>query len=226
MTGEAKPLTGIRKAMASAMARSWSEIPHFAQIVEIDAVPLLAQLEKVRAAVPEGAPRVSINDILVHAAAQALAQDPALNVLFHDGKVTTQQGAAIAVAVATDHGLMTPVLQGADSHDIYSLSAALRTQAEKARAWRLKPEEFEGAVLTVSNLGAFNIDTGFPVINQRQTALLFMGSVKKRPFVIGDQVVARETAYLTLSCDHRVIDGVTAARFLARVCAGLNTEAA
>ncbi len=174
MTGEAKPLAGIRKAMAGAMARSWSEIPHFAEIVEIDAVPLLQRLQRIRAAAPEGAPRISINDILVHASARALANDAAVNVLFEDGKVAPQHGAAIAVAVATEHGLMTPVLRKADTYDIYALAAALRTQTEKARAWRLKPEDFEGAVLTVSNLGAYGVDTGFPVINQRQTALLFM----------------------------------------------------
>ena len=213
------PLAGIRKAMAGAMARSWNEIPHFAESVEIDAEPVLSCLEASRTAAPDNAPRVTINDLLVHAAAQALAGDERLNVLFDGKRLHTCTGANIAVAVATDHGLMTPVIHGADELDLYGLASVIREKATRARSWSLAPDEFEGGVLTVSNLGAHNVDSGFPVINQRQTALLFMGSIKKRPWVDGDAVVARNTAYLTLACDHRIIDGVSAAAFLERIVA-------
>ncbi|RYY46924.1 MAG: hypothetical protein EOP59_02045, partial [Sphingomonadales bacterium] len=201
-------------AMAGAMARSWAEIPHFAEIVQIDAKPLLDRLARLRATAPADAPRLSINDLLVHAAIEALAVEPALNGIFHDGAIERPEGIAIAFAVATDHGLMTPVIHQADTLSLTDLSARIRDLSERARARRLGPDEFEGAVMTVSNLGTLGVDTGFPVINQRQTALLFAGAIVERPWVIDGQVVARPTVYLTLSADHRIIDGVTSARYL------------
>ncbi|SDL64739.1 2-oxo acid dehydrogenase subunit E2 [Maricaulis salignorans] len=217
MSDEGTRLTGIQRAMAGAMKRSWDEIPHFAEVTQIDAEPVLDRLDACRKAAPVDAPRVTINDLLVHAVTRALSEDPRFNVLF-DGKAIRQcDGVNLAVAIATDNGLMTPVLRDAHTHDIYAMAAALREKADRARAWKLAPDEFDGAVMTVSNLGKFDVDSGFPVINQRQTALLFMGSIKKRPFVINDAVVARKTAYLTLASDHRIIDGVTAASFLERI---------
>ena len=171
-------------------------------------------MERARAAAPETAPRLSINDLVVHDAIQALNDCPDLNVLFVDGQLKRPDTVSVAVAVATDQGLMTPVIHDAGAMDTQAVSAAIRDLGARARAWKLKPDEFEGAVLTVSNLGAHGVDTGFPVINQRQTALLFVGSLIDRPYVIDGQVVARPTAYLTLACDHRIIDGLTAARYL------------
>ncbi|MEA1015355.1 2-oxo acid dehydrogenase subunit E2 [Sphingosinicella sp. LY1275] len=214
MTVETERLTGVRKAMAGAMARSWAEIPHFAEIVLIDAQPLLDRLERVRAEAAPDAPRPSINDLIVHAAIAALAVEPALNGIFVDGRIERPADVAIAFAVATEHGLMTPVVRNAEALSLPELGRTIRDLSERARARRLAPEEFEGAVMTVSNLGAYGVDTGFPVINQRQTALLFAGSLIERPFVIDGQVVARSTLYLTLACDHRIIDGVTSARYL------------
>jgi len=207
-------LAGVRKAMAGAMARSWAEIPHFAEIVQIDAKPLLDRLARLRAEAPADAPRLSVNDLLVHATIEALGIEPALNGIFTDGAIERPEGAAIAFAVATDHGLMTPVIRDAETLSLPELSARIRDLSERARARRLAPDEFEGAVMTVSNLGAYGVDTGFPVINQRQTALLFAGAIAERPFVIAGQVVARPTVYLTLAADHRIIDGVTSARYL------------
>lgn len=203
-------LAGVRKAMAGAMAKSWAEIPHFAEIVQIDAKPLLDRLAALRA---EGQ-RVSVNDLIVHAAIRTLAIEPAFNGVLVDGAIERPEGATVAFAVATDHGLMTPVIREADTLSLADLSTRIRDISERARARRLAPDEFEGAVMTVSNLGTLGIDTGFPVINQRQTALLFAGAIAERPWVIDSQVVARPTLYLTLAADHRIIDGVTSARYL------------
>ncbi len=214
MSDALEPLTGVRKAMASVMARSWSEIPHFAEIVLIDGAPLLARLERARAAAPDDAPRLSINDLIVHDAIQTLDAYPDMNVLFVDGKLKRPSSVSVAVAVATEQGLMTPVIPDAQAMDAVAVSRSIRDLSARARAWKLPPDAFEGAVMTVSNLGAYGVDTGFPVINQRQTALLFVGSLIERPFVIDGQVVARPTMYMTLACDHRIIDGLTAARYL------------
>lgn len=203
-------LAGVRKAMAGAMAKSWAEIPHFAEIVQIDAKPLLDRLARLRG---EGQ-RVSINDLIVHAAIEALGVEPALNGIFADGAIERPEGATVAFAVATDHGLMTPVIREADTLSLADLSIRIRDLSERARARRLGPDAFEGAVMTVSNLGTLGVDTGFPVINQRQTALLFAGAIAERPWVTDSQVVARPTMYLTLAADHRIIDGVTSARYL------------
>lgn len=214
MSEALEALTGVRKAMATVMARSWSEIPHFAEIVLLDGAPLLARLERERASAPADAPRLSINDLVVHDAIQALKDCPQLNVLFVDGKLARPASINVAVAVATDQGLMTPVIHDAQTMDAPAVSAAIRDLSARARAWKLAPTEFEGAVMTVSNLGAYGVDTGFPVINQRQTALLFVGSLIERPFVIDGAVMARPTFHVTLACDHRIIDGLTAAQYL------------
>ena len=214
MSDDLEPLTGVRKAMAGVMARSWSEIPHFAEIVLLDGAPLLARLNRERTAAPSDAPRLSINDLVVHDAIKALNDCPELNILLVDGKLKRPGSVSVAVAVATDQGLMTPVIHEAQDMDALAVSGAIRDLSERARAWKLAPAEFEGAVMTVSNLGAYGVDTGFPVINQRQTALLFVGSLIERPFVVDGQVVARPTFYLTLACDHRIIDGLTAAKYL------------
>ncbi len=214
MTDALEPLTGVRKAMAGVMARSWAEIPHFAEIVLLDGAPLLARLERERARAPADGPRISINDLIVHDAAQTLKDCPQFNVLFVDGKLQRPADVNVAVAVATEQGLMTPVIHKAQDMDALAVSGAIRDLSARARAWKLAPAEFEGAVMTVSNLGAHGVDTGFPVINQRQTALLFVGSLIERPFVIDGQVVARPTFYITLACDHRIIDGLTAAQYL------------
>jgi len=214
MSDDLEPLTGVRKAMAGVMARSWSEIPHFAEIVLLDGAPLLSRLNRERTAAPSDAPRLSINDLVVHDAIKALKDCPELNILLVDGKLKRPGSVSVAVAVATDQGLMTPVIHEAQDMDALAVSGAIRDLSERARAWKLAPAEFEGAVMTVSNLGAYGVDTGFPVINQRQTALLFVGSLIERPFVVDGQVVARPTFYLTLACDHRIIDGLTAAKYL------------
>jgi len=210
-------LAGVPKAMAGAMARSWSEIPHFAEIILIDAAPMQARLaaERARLADDPAAPRISINDIVVHAAIAALVEEPALNGIFANGKIERPDTVSVAVAVATDHGLMTPVLRDANDLTLPEISARIVELRAAAAARRLAPDQFEGAVMTISNLGAYGIDTGFPTINQRQSALLFVGSLAERPFVIDGAVVARPTMYLTLACDHRMVDGLTAARYLA-----------
>lgn len=215
MSDALEPLTGVRKAMASVMARSWSEIPHFAEIILLDGAPLLARLERACAAAPEPGPRLSINDLVVHEAIQALKDCPDLNVLFVDGKLARPTAVNVAVAVATEQGLMTPVIRDADRLNALAVAHAIRDLSARARAWKLPPQAFEEAVMTVSNLGAYGVDTGFPVINQRQTALLFVGSLIQRPFVVDGRVVARPTFYITLACDHRIIDGLTAAQYLA-----------
>lgn len=217
MTATTETLTGVHKAMASAMATSWSEIPHFAEIVQVDASALKERVRTEREAMTsdENAPRISINDLVVHAAIEALGKEPALNGIFVDGKIERPDNISVAVAVATEHGLMTPVLRDAATLSLKDISSTIVALREAADKRRLGAETFDGAVMTISNLGAYGIDTGFPTINRRQSALLFVGSLADRPVVIDGEVVARPTMYLTLACDHRVVDGLTAARYLA-----------
>lgn len=216
MTVSTETLTGVHKAMASTMAASWSEIPHFAEIVQVDATVLKERLRTEREALAgdANAPRISINDLVVHAAIEALGKQPALNGVFVDGKIERPDNVSVAVAIATDHGLMTPVLKDAASLTLKEISSSIVALREAADRRRLGAEAFEGAVMTISNLGAYGVDTGFPTINRRQSALLFVGSLADRPVVIDGEVVARPTMYLTLACDHRVVDGLTAAHYL------------
>lgn len=231
MRASTETLTGVHKAMASAMAASWSEIPHFAEIVQVDASALKERLQTERETVSndKNAPRISINDLLVHAAIEALGKEPALNGVFVDGKIERPANISVSVAIATEHGLMTPVLRDAASLSLKEVSSYIVALREAADKRRLGSEAFEGAVMTISNLGAYGVDTGFPTINRRQSALLFVGSLADRPVVIDGEVVARPTMYLTLACDHRVVDGLMAARYLGALRAiieGTATEGA
>ncbi len=226
MSASVETLTGVHKAMASAMAASWSEIPHFAEIVQVDASALKERLRVEREALAgdENAPRISINDLVVHAAVEALGKEPALNGVFVDGKIERPGDVSVAVAIATEHGLMTPVLRDAGALSLKELSSSIVALREAADRRRLGAEAFDGAVMTISNLGAYGVDTGFPTINRRQSALLFVGSLADRPVVVDGEVVAQPTMYLTLACDHRVVDGLAAARYLGALRAIIEEE--
>lgn len=211
----AEPLSRMRKAIARAMTDSKPGVPHTYLTIEVDVDALMALREQIVA----GGTRVSVNDLVVKAAAKALAKVPAVNVSFSqtaDGQpgIVRHNQINIGVAVALDDGLLAPVVRDADKKSISVISAEIRDMALRAREGKIKQNELEGATFQVTNLGMFGIVEFGSIISVPQAASLAVGAVRKVPVVRDDQIVIGQVMNLTLSADHRVIDGAVGAQYL------------
>jgi pyruvate dehydrogenase E2 component (dihydrolipoamide acetyltransferase) len=206
------PLTQIRKTIAKRLGQSLGPIPHFYLTSEIEMERAAEMREQLKA--HGDAYAVSFNDIVVKAAALALRQHPAVNAAFLDDRIRSYGDIHVGVAVAVEDGLITPVLRHADRKGLAEIAAESRALAERARARKLQPDEYSGATFSVSNLGMLDIDQFTAVINPPEAAILAVGRVVAKPVAVGGAVVVRRMMRVTLSCDHRVVDGATGARFL------------
>ncbi|BBD99760.1 dehydrogenase [Sphingobium amiense] len=215
-------MSPMRKAIAQALSHSKSTIPHFylRSKVRIDAI--LGLRAQAKAATGE-AP--SINDYIVRACALALVRHPDVNVQVHGDAIHRFASADVSVAVATDKGLITPIVRGADALSVAAISRAVRALADKARAGRLQPDEFQGGSFSISNLGMYGIDQFDAIINPPQGAILAVGAAVRTPVEIGNALAFATVAHLSLSCDHRAIDGAVGADFM-RTLKGLIEEPA
>jgi pyruvate dehydrogenase E2 component (dihydrolipoamide acetyltransferase) len=158
--------------------------------------------------------KISFNDIIIKVAAAALMQHRQVNASFQDKAMRYYERADIGVAVAIEDGLITPVIRSAERKSIGQISREVRELAERARARKLQPEEYTGATFSISNLGMFGIDDFTAVINPPEAAILAVGAVQPKAVVRDNEIVARQMMRVTMSCDHRVIDGATGAQFL------------
>ena len=207
---ERRPLRGYPRAMAAAMARNWTEIPHFSQTLLVSALPMMARVKARRAA----GERVSLNDVMVSAVAKACEKTPEVNAFLSGKQVVLYDEVNVAVGVDTEHGLAAPVVHGADRLGLGELSAEIRRLASAARRRKLTFEDIRGATITTSNLGPRGVDFGTPIISVGTSATIYFGTVADRPVAVDGQVVARPTCYVSGAFDHRVVDGATGARFL------------
>lgn len=207
------PHTGMRRAIARRLTESKQNVPHFYLTVDCRMDALLA----LRAQANQGgAVKLSVNDFIVRAAALALREVPEVNASWHEDAVEYLAGADISVAVATDGGLVTPIVRDADVKSLSAIAGEIVELAGRAKINRLKPEEFTGGSLTVSNLGMYGISQFAAIINPPQAAILAVGAAEKRPVVDSDgQLAAATVMTVTLSADHRVVDGAVGARWLA-----------
>lgn len=211
------PLSGMRRVIADRLLESKTTIPHFYLNIEVDAAPLMKLRAEVKANGAEfGLDKVTVNDFVLRAAALAARQVPKVNASFAGDAVQEFGSVNLAVAVAVEDGLVTPVLRNAHMLPLGEISSTVKDLAGRARSKRLKPEEYQGGTLTVSNLGAYGIDSFYAIINPPQSIILAIGAVTKKPIVNEkDEIVVGQRMQVSLSCDHRVVDGAVGAEYLA-----------
>ena len=213
------PLSGMRRTIAERLLASKTQIPHFYLTIEIDAAPL-AKLRKDLNAAAEaaGTAKVTVNDFILLAAARAAKQHPKVNAAFAGDSVVEYGSVNLSVAIAVEDGLITPVIRDAQNLSLREISTAVKDLAVRARSKKIKPEEYQGGTLTISNLGAYGIDSFYAIINPPQAAILAVGAIVKKPVVNAqDQIVAGQRMTISLSGDHRVVDGAAGAEFLATI---------
>jgi pyruvate dehydrogenase E2 component (dihydrolipoamide acetyltransferase) len=213
------PLSGMRRTIAERLLASKTQIPHFYLTIEIDAAPL-AKLRKDLNAAAEaaGTAKVTVNDFILLAAARAAKAHPKVNAAFAGDSIIEYASVNLSVAIAVEDGLITPVIRDAHNLSLREISGAVKDLAVRARSKKIKPEEYQGGTLTISNLGAFGIDSFYAIVNPPQAAILAVGAIVKKPVVNAqDQIVAGQRMTIALSGDHRVVDGAAGAEFLATI---------
>jgi pyruvate dehydrogenase E2 component (dihydrolipoamide acetyltransferase) len=207
------PHSRIRQVIAQRLSESKRTIPHF--YLEVNCrIDSLLQLRSQIQAQHGGGLKLSLNDLAIRAAALALRKVPEANTSWTDAATRRYRRIDLAVAVATDAGLVAPVLRDADRKGLAELAAEVRDLAERARQGRLRPEELQGGTFTLSNLGMYGIDSLYAIVNPPQAGILGVGKAEERPVAKAGSVVVATVMTCTLSADHRVLDGATAARFL------------
>jgi len=210
--GTPEKLTGMRKAIARRLTESKTTVPHFYVTAHCRVDRLLA----LRAQVNEAAPRkVSVNDFVLKAVAGALVDVPAANAIWGGDHILRFDGVDLAVAVAVDGGLLTPVLRGVDRMTLVEVSATVAELADRARAGRLQQHELEGGSFSVSNLGMYGVDEFSAILNPPQSGILAVAAAKQQPVVEDGALAVGTVMTVTLSADHRVVDGAVAAEWMA-----------
>ncbi len=216
---EVRPLSMMRKTIARRLTESKTTVPHFYLTIDVDVAALSTFRESLNAEVTkdEGAIKISINDLLIKACALALRKVPECNAQFTADAILIHTRVDVSVAVAVPDGLVTPVIRDADQLSISAIAAKVRDLAARAKQKKLRPEEMTDGTFSISNLGMFGIDEFSAVINPPEGAILAVGRVRDEPVVKDGAVVPGKKLAMTLSCDHRVVDGAVGAAFLAEL---------
>jgi pyruvate dehydrogenase E2 component (dihydrolipoamide acetyltransferase) len=219
------PLSSMRVAIGRRLLESKTQIPHFYVEVEADASALLALRQQLNAALAVENIKLSVNDFMLKATAEALRRVPEMNSSWQGDRIQFFGSAHVAFAVAIDDGLINPIIRDAHLKSVVQISRDAQDLARRAKDRKLAPAEFTGSTFCVSNLGMLGVTRFAAIINPPNAGILAIGSAVRKPLVKEDQIVISDTIVLTLSCDHRVIDGAIAARFLAAVQGLLETPA-
>ena len=205
------PHTRMRMAIARRLTESKSLVPHFYLVADCRVDSLLVLRRQVNEVSPR---KISVNDFVVKAVASALIEVPAANAIWTDSATRRFDQVDVAIAVSTDGGLLTPVLRGVESMSLLEVSSTIAELAERARAGRLQQQELEGGSFSVSNLGMYGVDEFSAILNPPQSGILAVGAAKERVIVVDGQIVVGSVMTVTLSADHRVLDGALAAEWL------------
>ena len=210
----AVPVSNMRGAIARRLVESKTQLPHFYVEIEIDAAPLLAVREQLNTGLENQGVKLSVNDFILKASAEALRRVPQVNGSWQGDRIQYFAAAHVAFAVAIDDGLITPVIRDAHLKSVFQISVEAKSLGKLAKEKKLKPDQFTGGTFCVSNLGMMGIPKFSAIINPPNAAILAVGTTVKKPVVKNDQIVIGQTMTLTLSCDHRVVDGAVGAHYL------------
>lgn len=208
------PLDGMKKTIARRMTDSFRDVPHFPLTLDIEIDALLAARGRINEGLATSGVKVSVNDLVIKAAASALMRVPAANASYTPDGLAMHHHADIAMAVAIDGGLITPIIRSAEGKGVARIAEESKDLAERARSRKLKPEEYQGGTFSISNLGMFGIKSFASIINEPHGAILSVGAGEKRPVVREGQLAVATVMSVTLTCDHRVVDGAIGARWL------------
>jgi len=208
---EEKPVSQMRKTIAKRLSESKFTAPHFYLTIDID-MDKAIEARKAINEMPDT--KVSFNDLVIKAAAAALKKHPAVNSSWQGDKIRTNEHTHIGVAVAVPDGLLVPVVRFAHTKQLSQITAEVKEYAEKARNKKLQPEEWEGSTFSISNLGMFGIEEFTAIINSPNACIMAVGAIRQEPVVKDGEIVVGNRMKVTLSCDHRVVDGATGSEFL------------
>ncbi|OYT49688.1 hypothetical protein B6U79_01345 [Candidatus Bathyarchaeota archaeon ex4484_231] len=215
---EVVPMTSMRKAIAKKMAESKATVPHFYVSTEVDMTEAVKMRERLLPKFEaETSVRLSFTHLLVKAVAEALEEFPQLNSTLEGENIKLWKNINIGIAVGLEDGLIVPVLRQANTLSLKEIASRVTSLVARAREKRLREDEFTGGTFTISNMGALDVDSFIAIINVPETAILATGRIKDKPVIINEAIAIRKIMTMTLSVDHRVVDGVLAARFLQKV---------
>jgi len=220
------PLSQMRKTVARRLAESLGPVPHFFLTVDVDMTRALQARVRINELLAAQGAKASLNDMIIKAAAVALTRHPECNAWWQGNSIRRFNQVHMGVAVAVPDGLITPVVRDAHAKGLGRISAEIRELAGRAREKKLQPHEYTGSTFSISNLGMFGIEEFTAVINPPEAGIIAVGAVEERPVVVDGQVVVQPRMRITMSCDHRVIDGAQGARFLATLKSFLEEPAA
>ncbi len=213
------PVKGVRKMTAAAMVRSAFTAPHVTEFLTIDVTPMMELRERLKRRGEFADVKLTPLAFAARAVCLAARRTPELNAVFDEpaGEIVVKEYVNLGIAAATPRGLIVPVIRDADALDLAGLAAALTELTATARAGRTAPAEMSGGTFTITNVGVFGVDTGTPIINPGESAILALGSIKDAPWVVDGQLAVRKVCQLAMSFDHRVVDGQQGSQFLADV---------
>ena len=207
--------SSMRRTIARRLTESMQTVPHYYLTIDVDIAPLANARKAMNAELEAAGKKVSLNDLIIKAAAVALRRVPEVNASWMDKEIHYHQVVDISIAVAIDDGLMTPVIRDADRKGVAQIADEVRDLAARARDKKLQPEEMTNGTFSISNLGMFGIEEFTAVINPPEGAILAVGTIRNEPVVEDGAIVPGRRMRFTMSCDHRIIDGATGAKFMA-----------
>jgi pyruvate dehydrogenase E2 component (dihydrolipoamide acetyltransferase) len=220
------PVSQMRKTIARRLNESLGPVPHFFLTVDLDMERVLGARASLNEVVERDGDKLSVNDFVLKATAVALRRHPDCNAAWHTDHVRRYRHVHLGVAVAVEDGLITPVVKHADRKGLVQISREVKEMAGRAREKKLKPDEYTGSTFSVSNLGMFGIHEFTAIINPPEAGILAIGGIEEAPVAVNGEVVIRPRMRVTMSCDHRVIDGAQGSRFLQTLRAMLEEPAA
>lgn len=207
-------VSNMRATIARRLVESKTQLPHFYVDMEVDAGPLLALRAQLNEGLEDEGIKLSVNDFIMKAAAEALRKVPAVNCSWEGNQVRHHSGAHVSFAVAINDGLITPVIFDAHVKSVFDIGPEAKTLAKTAKAGKLQPNQFTGGTFCVSNMGMMGVNSFKAIINPPNAAILAVGTTVEKPVVVNGQITIGQRMNLTLSCDHRVVDGAVGAQFL------------